>query len=117
MLTKDGHSWEDSLTYPWMFVYSMLGCFGFVLCFKGIANYKATVIVCSCKGAIGIIGLHPFLIQYLRRSILLFHGQWGNFSLTETFLISVIIMGICMLIIPFINNKFPILIGLKKRKI
>ena len=111
----DSCVWNEAIALPEQFVYSLLGCLGAVLLFKGCLNqYSAIIEKCSI-GAVAIIGLHPLFLQYTRRFVLLLGGTWGNFPIAIDMLIAAIDMLLCILTIPLIVKYFPLLIGLKRK--
>ena len=48
-----------------------------------------------------IIGFHPLIIQYLRRFIHLFGGNWDKMDIAECFSVSIVVIALCISIIPF----------------
>lgn len=106
--------WNEAIGHPFQLLYSLLACCGFVWLFYGAFNYGCNIIEQSCMGGIAIIGFHPLFIQYLRRFIQLLGVSWGDFSLIETLLLSIVVMDLCIVTIPLVRKRFPLLIGLNK---
>lgn len=115
MIYTPSCNWNEAIGIPYQFMYSLLACSGFIFLFKGGIYKKYNIIEQSCKGGIAIIGFHPFFIQYMRRFIQLFGGTWSEMNLFATLCVSVVIMVLCMIIIPFVRKYFPLLIGLNNK--
>lgn len=113
MLNTPSCVWNEAIELPNQFIYSLLGCYGFAFLFKGAFHQRYSIIEQSCKGAIAIIGFHPLIIQYLRRFIQLFGGNWDKMDIAECFSASIVVIALCISIIPFLK-KYPLLIGLNK---
>ena len=113
MLNTPSCVWNEAIESPNQFIYSLLGCYGFAFLFKGAFHQRYSIIEQSCKGAIAIIGFHPLIIQYLRRFIQLFGGNWDKMDIAACFCASIVVTALCISIIPFLK-KYPLLIGLNK---
>lgn len=111
----DSCVWNEAIALPMQFVYSIIGCLGVLLLFKGCLDWHSAILEKCSIGAVAIIGLHPLLIQYCRRAVVLMGGSWGDYPVMIDMLIAAIVMLLCMLTIPFVIKYFPLLIGLKRK--
>lgn len=87
--------------------------------FKSLFYYsKAHWILNLSQGAIAVVGLHILGIQYSRRLLLAFGilEKWEDMNLFYSLLVSLIIMLLIYLSLPFIKLNFSWLIGLSGRK-
>ena len=115
MTQLDSCVWNEAIALPMQFVYSIIGCLGVLLLFKGCLDWHSAILEKCSIGAVAIIGLHPLLIQYCRRAVVLMGGSWGDYPVMIDMLIAAIVMLLCMLTIPFVIKYFPLLIGLKRK--
>lgn len=98
---------------------SLLGVVAHLFLFKSLFYYsKAHWILNLSQGAIAVVGLHILGIQYSRRLLLAFGilEKWEDMNLFYSLLVSLIIMLLIYLSLPFIKLNFSWLIGLSGRK-